>query len=190
MNTPTHLIVNYALLEKETTQKEKWWILAGGFIPDITIYFMFFWAFAAGIDQQTLWREVYFQPEWQAIKNVFNSVPLALLILTAGVALKKRWLSLFSISLLIHFVLDFFTHANDGHAHFYPLTNWIYQSPLSYWDKGANAELGGAIELALLSICVIYLLPRLRTWWTKTLVIGAWLFSVLGSLIAPIIFSL
>ena len=190
MNTPTHVILNYALLEGNTTKKEKWAILIGSVLPDITIFFMFFWALALGIDQQTLWREIYFQPEWQAIKNVFNSVPIILVILAIGFWLKKRWVKLFSYSMLIHFVLDFFTHSNDGHAHFFPFSNWIYQSPLSYWDRNFNAQIGGAIELALLSVAVIYILPRLRTWWTKALVIGAWIFSVLGGIIAPIIFSL
>ena len=189
MNTPTHIILNYALLQDKTNKKEKWAILIGSVLPDITIFFMFFWALMMGIDQSTLWREIYFQPEWQFVKNIFNSVPFALIILTFGFAIKKRWIQLFSYSLLIHYVLDFFTHVNDGHAHFFPLTNFIYQSPISYWDQNFYGTLGSTIELSLLAVAVLYIVPRLETWYMKSLVIAALILSISGGVIAPLLFS-
>lgn len=190
MNTPTHIILNYALLENKTNRKEKWAIIIGGILPDITIFFMFFWALAMGIDQSTLWNEMYFQPEWQAVKNIFNSVPLTLAILAIGFALKKRWIQLFSYSLLIHFLLDFFTHVNDGHAHFFPFSNFIYQSPISYWDQNFYGTLGSTIELSLLAVATLYIVPRLRTWYMRVLVLMALVLSLAGGVIAPILFSL
>ena len=42
-------------------------------------------------------------------------------------------IALFSAA-LVHLTLDFPLHNDDARAHFWPLTNWKFTSPVSYWD--------------------------------------------------------
>ncbi len=43
-------------------------------------------------------------------------------------------LAIFSLAAISHSLGDFFLHANDSHAHFWPLSGWRFSSPVSYWD--------------------------------------------------------
>jgi len=40
---------------------------------------------------------------------------------------------------LLHIALDFPLHHDDGRAHFWPLSDWVYASPVSYWDSAHHA---------------------------------------------------
>ena len=72
-----------------------------------------------------------------------------------GWLIKKRWMVFFSLSMCLHFIVDFFTHNDDAHRHFLPLSDYRFESPISYWDRDHYGELGGAIELALLAVSVL-----------------------------------
>lgn len=190
MNTPTHIILNYALLSDQTvSKKEKWSIILGGIIPDIVIYYMFFWALVVGIPQRTLWGEVYFEPGWQLAIDILNSFPLFIGLGLIGWIIKRRWMIFFSLSMCLHFVADFFTHADDAHRHFLPFSNYRFESPVSYWDRNYLGEIGGAIETALLYVAILFLWTRLKTKWMKSLLIVYVIFSLLMSILAPIIFG-
>src|SRR5439155_24072487 len=39
-----------------------------------------------------------------------------------------------------HNVVDFFTHHAEAHAHFYPLSDWRFQSPVSYYERDHHAR--------------------------------------------------
>lgn len=54
---------------------------------------------------------------------------------------------------LLHLGFDFLLHNDDGRAHFWPLSNWIFQSPVSYWDPDHYGNIAGAIEVALSLLC-------------------------------------
>ncbi len=173
MNTPTHLIVSYALLEGQAaTKKEKWSTIIGAFIPDAVIYFLFFYALVVGIPQRELWGSVYFQPGWQLAIDVFNSFPIFLAIAVVGYLIKRRWVILFAISACIHFVLDFFTHADDAHRHFLPISDFKFESPVSYWDPNYLGTLGSAIEIIILLVAVWWLWGRVQKKWSKILLLG------------------
>ncbi len=190
MNTPTHIIVNYALLsDASVSKREKWSVIIGGLLPDVVIFYMFFWALVTGLPQRTLWDETYFEPGWQLAIDIFNSFPIFIALGLLGWVIKKRWLLLFSLSMCLHFVADFFTHADDAHRHFLPLSNFRYESPVSYWDRNFNGEVGGAIELALLVVGVTYLWTRVQTIWVKVILALYIVLSLSMSLLAPIIFS-
>lgn len=190
MNTPTHIIVNYALLADTTVSpREKWSVILGAIIPDIVIYYMFFWALVVGIPQRTLWDETYFEPGWQLMIDVLNSFPLFILLGLIAWIIKKRWLLLFSVSMCLHFVADFFTHADDAHRHFLPFSNYRFESPVSYWDTKFNGEIGGAIEMAILLVAITYLWTRVQTRWIQIVLLLYIVFAVAMSLLAPFIFG-
>jgi hypothetical protein len=45
---------------------------------------------------------------------------------------------------MLHSALDFPFHANDGHRHFFPVSDFRFDSPVSYWDP---ARFGRAVAL-------------------------------------------
>jgi len=190
MNTPTHIIVNYALLsDTVTTKKERWSAVLGGIIPDIGIYVLFFYAFIAGIPQSTVWGEIYFQPGWQLAAHLLHSFPLFIALGVLAWLIKKRWLLIFAISGFLHALADFFTHADDAHRQFLPFSDYRFESPISYWDRNFNGEIGGAIEMSLLLVAITYLWTRIKTRWIKVLLLLYIVFSAAMSLLAPFIFG-
>ena len=63
---------------------------------------------------------------------------------------------------LLHLGLDFLLHNDDGRAHFWPITNWIFASPVSYWDPDHYGNIVGPIEIALSLAACAYLWRRYK----------------------------
>ena len=66
MNTPSHAIINLALLIKFQPPQANLAIIIGGILPDIPIFIFYFWAkFIARLPERKIWSEVYYQPLMQ-----------------------------------------------------------------------------------------------------------------------------
>jgi len=116
---------------------------------------------------QEIWREVYWTEPWQTLGAISNSVPLAVLLLL--VAFWRKWtiLSVFSSALLVHALLDFPVHADDAHRHFWPLTDWRFFSPVSYWDPAHHGGVGSFIDGSIFFISAIVLWLRFPVRWVR-----------------------
>lgn len=66
----------------------------------------------------------------------------------------------FSASALISSATDFLLHHNDGHMHFWPLSEWRFASPVSYWDPNHHGVVFGFLEAALGVFLAIILFRR------------------------------
>ncbi len=74
---------------------------------------------------------------------------------------------------LLHVAADFPLHHNDGHTHLWPLSNWKFVSPVSYWDPAHYGNFVRPFELLLGITCLIVLYRRFNTRWVRVLcVIG------------------
>ncbi len=133
-------------------------VLAGALLPDLSIFIMFFWTrIIMGRPEELIWREIYFTPFWQSIGMVANSMPLYGAI--ALIAWWRNWplVLVLALSALLHLTFDFPFHNDDAHAHFWPITAWRFESPLSYWDPdhfglwvaGAEFALGVSLIVVL-----------------------------------------
>ncbi len=71
----------------------------------------------------------------------------------------------------LHAITDLPLHVDDGHPHFWPLSNWIFVSNVSYWDPSHYGHFWGPIEMAICVFCLIVLWRRTRSLWGKL----AWL---------------
>jgi hypothetical protein len=145
MNTPTHALVNLTLLTRGRVRAGLLWILAGAVGPDVPIFVLF--ALARGLWRQPaarIWSATYFEPGWQLLIDLAHSVPLALALLLFGWRMRTAELRLLAWSLMLHSALDFPFHANDGHRHFFPVSDFRFDSPVSYWDP---AHFGRAVAL-------------------------------------------
>lgn len=175
LNTPGHAVLNLALVGDREDRSLDLAVVAGALLPDLPMMGFYLWTrLVQGLPERVIWSEAYFRPGWQALFDFFNSAPFVLVLL--WVAYRAEWLAVraFSASMLLHFALDLPLHHSDGHRHFFPLSDFRFESPVSYWDPGHFGDVVGALEVALvLGLSIFVLLPRLRTWpWRVGLVMA------------------
>ncbi len=183
MNTPAHAVVNLILLGKKERPKHNLPIVIGAILPDLPmVVFYFYQKVIKKIPESTIWSETYFEANWQHLFDVFNSLPFMLL----GLALAKRYgvtaLIPFCLSMILHVFEDLPLHHGDGHAHFFPFSDWRFDSPVSYWDPAHYGGIVAPIEAAIVLVGSIILFRTYLTLWTRILIGGV--FSVYLSYLA------
>ena len=68
--------------------------------------------------------------------------------------------------MILHCLTDLPLHHDDAHAHFLPLSNWRFESPISYWDARHHGRLIAAVEMLFVlgSACVLVLRSPIKAW--------------------------
>ena len=167
MNTPTHLLISAAVLTKPGRDRDNAAILVGALLPDLFIYLLFLWSKLAGIPELLLWREIYFGDGVQLVSAVSNSAPLYVLLLGIGWQLGRRWLALLATSALIHLAFDLPFHRSDAHRHFWPFSDWRFESPLSYWEAAGHSGTIAVVEAGLALVLAVLLWRRFGQRWVR-----------------------
>ena len=165
MTTHSHAILNIALLSKRGKPYLHSYACLGAVIPDIPIFIFFaVETFIFQTSQREMWGARYFMEAWQNFFDVFNAVPLILILLGIGYYLMhSERVTVVAWSMLIHCTFDFLTHHDDGHHHLFPLSDFIFASPISYWDSNHHAGIFRVVECVVILAASIYLFPRLKT---------------------------
>ena len=117
-----------------------------------------------GTDAQIVFGQMYFSESWQAVFRIDNSFVIWGVVLGLGLALRKAWVIALAGAALLHIGLDFPLHHDDGRAHFWPLSTWVFQSPVSYWDRAHYGQIVGPIEIGLSLILCGVLWRRFTGW--------------------------
>lgn len=163
MNTGAHLIINWALLSNTRWQTLTAAILIGALLPDAAMFvFYIYQKFILQTPEMQIWQVAYFQAHWQAIFDIFNSVPLILVLLVVGLYTKKIFIQALAISMLMHCALDLPLHNDDAHRHFYPFSNWKFISPFSYWDPKHYGQLFTIVEIVLVCISFAVIFKKIN----------------------------
>jgi hypothetical protein len=157
MNTPAHLIFGAAAFSRPGRPSVNAATLAGGLLPDLSLYLMVSWAlYVQGIPARVVFRDLYFSERWQAVFAVDNSLPLWTLALILALAMRSAPGIAFAGSGLLNLVFDFLLHHDDARRQFWPISDWVFRSPVSYWDGRYHGDMVGPIEiLACVALCVI-----------------------------------
>ncbi len=165
MTTQSHVILNIAFLSKRGKPYLHSYAFLGAVIPDIPIFIFFaVETFIFQTSQRDMWGSRYFMEAWQNFFDVFNAVPLILILLGIGYYLMhSERVTVVAWSMLIHCAFDFLTHHDDGHHHLFPLSDFIFASPVSYWDSNYHAGIFRVVECVGILAASIYLFPRLKT---------------------------
>ena len=161
MNTPAHLLIGAAAFSRPNRKHSLTAALLGALAPDISLYVMVAVSiFAMGVPAQVVFREYYYSDAWQSVFAVDNSFIVWGVLL--GLALWRRWplIAVFAGAGLLHLLMDFPLHTHDARQHFWPVSNWVFHSPVSYWDTRAHAGIVGPIEFALSLLSAMVLLWR------------------------------
>ena len=175
--TQTHSLLALAALGRRDAPRRNLAALAGSLLPDAFIYVVWPWlTFVRGESQERIWRDIYFDTPMQGWGALFNSAPLYAVLAAAGWVMRESALGtllfVFSLAALLHIATDLPVHAEDAHRHFWPLTDWRFHSPVSYWNPAYGAKWVGTLEAVLgMGLCA-RLLWRYHLHWTR---IALWL---------------
>ena len=180
MNTPSHAIINLAILGRKARPEWNWPIVLGALIPDLAMFVFYGWGKAiAGLSDTQIWDVTYYEPFWQNTFDFWNSIPLALVGIGLGVGLgrQKKWrgvgsaIAICCASIILHCLADLPTHREDAHRHFWPLSNFRFESPISYWDPDYYGNLFVLFELGLVLVLSIYAFRLIRSRWGKGILV-------------------
>lgn len=180
MNTPTHLLIGVAVFGRAHKPALTTAALLGALAPDLSLYLMIFWAvYLQGKPHHEVFDQLYYSDAWQAVFAVDNSFILWGIVL--GVAIWRRWPLLlgFAGAAFLHLLCDFPLHGEDARRHFWPLSDWVFHSPVSYWDRRHYGGIVGALELGVALAMIVILWRRHRVIWTRLLLSVA-LFGILA----------
>ncbi len=187
MNTPTHLLLGLMAAGKAGARKRNAAALAGAFFPDLALYALYAYErLILGRSDGEIFGRSYWSPLWQDLMAIGNSIPLALTMLALG--LWRRWtlLTAFSVAALLHLLTDLPLHVQDAHRHFWPLTDWRFESGVSYWDARYHGDIVQPVELAFAITLAVFLWRRHHWWGLRAFV----LVLAAGPLIADLYWSL
>ena len=156
MQTPAHVAASLFVWPKETRWIDASAIVAGAVLPDISMFFFYGYQKSIGTDESEIWGTLYFEENWQYFFDVFNSIPVAIVLFLVFRSLKIRWAQLLTASACLHMLCDLPVHHDDGHRHFLPISNWRFESPVSYWDPEHFGLVFAALELTLAITALVY----------------------------------
>lgn len=165
MVTQSHVVLNIALLSKQDKPVLHFYAFIGAVLPDLPMFVFFaVETFILKTSQRELWSSRYFMEAWQTFFDLFNAVPLILIVLGMGYyLLHSERIVVLAWSMLLHCGFDLVTHHDDGHHHFFPLSDFVFESPISYWDRDHYAGIVAPIERLVMLAASVYLFPKLKT---------------------------
>lgn len=178
MMSQTHVLLSAAAFTRSGTPVRNCAALLGAILPDASIYVMLAILQIQGVEQQRIWDEIYWQEPWQFFSAVSNSFPLFLSIALIGFVMQRFarspvtefasvFLLVLGLSALLHLACDFPLHAADAHRHFWPVSDWRFFSPLSYWDSNHFGDYVRLVEALLGAVASIVLLRRFAQVWVR-----------------------
>jgi len=171
MNTPAHCIVNLLLLDRGPFRGRGVPILLGSLVPDAPmVLFYLYEKLIAGTAEKVIWSERYFLPGWQNFFDLFNSIPIALVVVLIA-RWRKAWgWCAFGLSVIVHCLGDLPLHHDDGHRHFYPFSSWRFESPISYWDPAHFGQYVALLEISAVVLGCVALVRRYPSKWARGMV--------------------
>jgi len=188
MLTTTHILVAGALMARpEQTKKQNLLAFFAGFVPDMSVFVMVLISRIPGLGVDNMWREpdgLYWQEPWQFFSALSNSIPIYFGLLVVAYFMMKRaggfmmkraggWKDLWLVLLIFagaglsHVAIDFLVHADDAHKHLWPLTEWRFHSPISYWQDDHHGRLVGVIEAVGAIGLALLLWRRFSSKWAR-----------------------
>ena len=173
MNTPAHSIINLLVLDRGRFEGQSLPLLIGSLAPDAPmLLFYLYEKLILGTPEMVIWGERYFQPGWQNFFDLFNSIPVALVIVAIAWRREAWGWCAFGASAILHCLGDLPLHSDDGHRHLFPISPWRFESPVSYWDPSHFGQYVALLEIAAVVAGCVVLLRRYPSKWARGMVAG------------------
>ena len=158
MNTQSHILMGALLFGKPLPKLALAGAL-GGLVPDLPMFAIVAALRLGGHPFEEIFGKLYWERWWQVCNAVSHSFLLwGVLAAASGIVLFKRGRSAapraallfaFSGAALVHSCVDFLVHREDAHMQFWPLSDWKFVSPVSYWDQAHYGGWFGLFEAGL-----------------------------------------
>jgi hypothetical protein len=184
MFTQTHILLNVSLLAKKGMRSRNVAVIAGALFPDSDVLLMFIVERIKNTPGCEIFHYRYLDAPWTTIQTMVNSFPIYLTMTVIGMLMMRTipgvgslarynptgarmgrlvdfglLLTLFSISALMHISADFLLHHEDARSQFWPLSDWVFRSPVSYWDPKYFGNHFAKFEI-LLGLCLAIVVWR------------------------------
>ncbi|MGB0910078.1 MAG: hypothetical protein ACPGYT_06920 [Nitrospirales bacterium] len=173
MNTPAHLLINLLALGRKERPPEQMAILGGAILPDAPMFlFYFIEKVVREVPESLIWSHDYYLAPWQNFIDSFNSLPLIGLGLLFTWKMRSRAGQLLFLSMVLHVFGDLPLHHDDAHRHFFPLSDWRFESPISYWDPSHYGNIVTGLEVLAVLVCAGLLFCSTKYLVTKWVVGG------------------
>ena len=177
MQTQTHALIGAYFFGKRDPTLMTVGAVAG-IVPDLPMFVIVATLLAMGRGGQEIFGHDYFQPWWQHINGLAHSLILWPLALVAALVARRarppaRWPAILLAAAaggVAHAGIDFLCHRDDAHMQFWPISDWKFISPVSYYDP---AHFGRAMMLfeAGLGLFMAWRLLRIaRRRWSRALI--------------------
>ncbi len=171
MNTPAHVIFAAAAFARPYDRRRTFAAIAGALAPDLSLYLMAATAlYILRLPPGYVFDTLYFSDAWQQVFAIDNSFLVWGAAFGLAWALGARNAMVFTASALLHLAFDFPLHHDDGRPHFWPFSDWVFESPLSYWDNAAHAGIVAPIEMGLSLLFCLILMRRFPSWRSRLLI--------------------
>lgn len=172
MLTQSHIAIGLLIAAKSGRRAAITGAILGGIAPDFSMVPMMLVSyFLLGQSMEQIWSVTFYSAPWWTIDQITNSAPLyAIFAAVSALAMRAsghwvpRFMLAFSLTALLHVGFDFLTHASDGHIHFWPFTDFVFSSPVSYWESEHHGRAFGFIE-ALAGLIAVVVLWRMYSGW-------------------------
>lgn len=201
MLTTTHMLIGAAATTRPHFRP--WQIMLGwlgAFAPDASVFLMVGVARVSATDGRSMWRQpdgLYWQEPWQTFSAISNSIPMWAVLSLIGFIVMRRstrfrelglGLLIFSAAALLHVLCDFPVHTDDAHVHFWPLTDWRFHSPVSYYQRSNYGNIVRPLEAVLGLGLMAFLIWRFRSWTIRILAVLMAVPPLLMQFVARMIF--
>ena len=190
MNTPAHLIFGAAAFARPDAPRVTLAAILGALLPDLSLYLMTAWhILVLDTPPGVVFGELYFSEAWMRVFRVDNSFILWGIAFAVALWSRKAWAIALTGAALLHLVFDFPLHHDDGRPQFWPLTMWIYESPISYWDRNHYGAIVGTVEIVVSLLLCAYLWWKFRGWIARSVIALAALTQLAPGLIWIFVFA-
>jgi hypothetical protein len=164
-----------AALFGQKSSRTTWAAIAGGLIPDIPMYAIVGALKWSGVPDFLIFAGAYFHPRFQIVNGIAHSLIAWPLLAILGWRLSqhanRQWPALLfaaAASATLHAVTDLFTHREDAHMHFWPVSTWKFMSPVSYWNPMYHAQAFHFGEAALAILSALYMMRTFNHWLARS----------------------
>ncbi|MCY3876889.1 MAG: cobalamin biosynthesis protein CobQ [Rhodobacteraceae bacterium] len=172
MNSPTHILLGAAVFGRPEQKTINTAAILGAILPDLSLYAMAGYSlFVVGNSAGYVFGTQYFSTEWQDVFKLDNSVFVWGFLLAVGIVRARPWLVAFSGSGLLHIATDFPLHNDDARQHFWPVSDWVFESPISYWDAARFGNTVAVLETGLCVLLMGFLLIRFKSIVSRSIIV-------------------
>jgi membrane-bound metal-dependent hydrolase YbcI (DUF457 family) len=172
MNTQSHILMGALLFGKPLPRLAIAGAL-GGLVPDVPMFAIVAGLRLGGHRFEDIFGQLYWERWWQVCNAISHSFLLwgalaavsGFLIFNKGHLRAPKAALLFSFSgaALVHSCADFLVHREDAHMQFWPLSDWKFVSPVSYYDRAHYGGWFSLFEAALGIVMAALLFTRYRS---------------------------